>query len=201
MSTADPTSALRRAVLIVGLLNLAYGVVEFSVSVGIGSVSLAADAADFVEDAAINLLIFFAVLWSARRRALVGRGLALIVLIPAVTAIVTAVMKIVDPTRPATAALTLTAAGALVVNLVCASILVRHRHYSGSLASAAWLAARNDALANVAILGAAAVALAWASGWPDIIVGIGIAAINADAAVKVWRAAQKEGLGAPSAEA
>lgn len=201
MSTTDQTAALRRAVLVVGLLNLAYGVVEFSVAVGIGSVSLAADAADFVEDAAINLLIFFAVLWSARRRALVGRGLALIVLIPAVTALVTAVMKIMDPTRPATAALTVTAAGALLVNLVCASILVRHRHHSGSLARAAWLAARNDALANVAILGAAAVALAWASGWPDIIVGLGIAAVNADAAVKVWRAAQKEGLGAPSAEA
>jgi Co/Zn/Cd efflux system component len=185
----------------VGLLNLAYGVVEVAVSLSIGSVSLAADAADFVEDAAINLLIFFAVLWSARRRAIVGRGLAFIVLVPAVAALATAVTKILDPSRPETISLTITAAGALAVNLACAAILVRHRHHSGSLAQAAWLAARNDALANVAILGAAAVALAWASGWPDIIVGLGIAAINADAAAKVWRTAKREGLGAPSAEA
>ena len=68
------------------------------------------------------------------------------------------------------------------------------------MARAAWLSARNDAAANLAILGSAALALAWASGWPDIVVGVGIAAINADAGVKVWRAASRERLDARRAE-
>ena len=61
-------SALRRAVLIVALLNLAYFGVEFAVALRIGSVSLFADSADFFEDAAVNFLIVAALGWSAARR-------------------------------------------------------------------------------------------------------------------------------------
>ena len=61
-------STLRRAVLVVALLNLAYFGVEFAVALAIGSVSLFADSVDFLEDASINLLIFVALTWSAPRR-------------------------------------------------------------------------------------------------------------------------------------
>lgn len=186
--------------MVVALLNLAYFVVEFVVARAIGSVSLVADSVDFLEDGALNLLIFFAALWSVRRRARVGHALALIILVPAIATLWIAVLKIVNPSSPDVVPLTVTAFGALVVNLTCAAILVRHRHAGGSLAKAAWLSARNDALANVAILVAAAVTLHWASGWPDIVVGLGIGAVNADAGMKVWRAASKERLEARLAQ-
>ena len=125
----------------------------------------------------------------------------MIILVPAAATLVTAVLKILDPTRPETIPLTLTAFGALVVNLACAAILASHRNKGGSLARAAWLSARNDAFANLAILGAAAVALGWQSGWPDIIVGVGIAYLNADAGAKVWRAASRERLESKAAQA
>lgn len=193
--------SLRKAVMWVAILNLAYGAVEFTMSRLIGSVSLAADSIDFVEDGLLNILIFFALTWTLRRRARIGHALALIILVPAAATLVTAVLKILDPTQPDTIPLTLTAFGALVVNLVCAGILVSHRKKGGSLASAAWLSARNDAFANLAILAAAAVAMGWNSGWPDIIVGIGIAYLNADAGLKVWRAATKERLESKAAQA
>jgi Co/Zn/Cd efflux system component len=193
--------ALRKAVLWVAILNLAYGVVEFTMSRLIGSVALAADSIDFVEDGLLNILIFFAVAWSLARRARIGHALALIILVPAAATLVTAILKILDPTRPETIPLTLTGVGALIVNLVCASILATHRKTGGSLARAAWLSARNDAFANLAILAAAAVALGWPSGWPDIIVGVGIAYLNADAGAKVWRAASKERLESKAAAA
>lgn len=60
---------LRQTVLIVALLNLAYFGVEFVAALRAGSVSLLADSADLLEDAAINLLIFFALVWTATRRA------------------------------------------------------------------------------------------------------------------------------------
>jgi Co/Zn/Cd efflux system component len=70
--------------------------------------------------------------------------------------------------------------------------LTRFRNHKGSLSKAAFLSARNDAIANVAILGAALVTFYTLSAWPDLIVGLGIAAMNADAAREVWEAAWAE---------
>jgi len=192
-------TALRRTVLIVALLNLTYFGVEFAVGITIGSVSLFADSVDFLEDASVNLLIFLAAGWSLSRKATVGSVLALVILIPAVATVITAIVKILDPARPDPVPLSLAALGALAVNLTCASLLVRHRDAHGSMAKAAWLSARNDALANVAII-LAAVATVWLrTGWIDIAVGLGIAVLNADAARAVWKAARAERLAVDAA--
>src|SRR3954451_82018 len=51
-------------------------------------------------------------------------------------------------------------------------MLARYRAHGGSLTRAAFLSARNDALANVAIIAAGLVtAVLWQSAWPDLIVG------------------------------
>ena len=88
--------------------------------------------------------------------------------------------------------LSLAAIGALLVNLTCALLLVRHRNHVGSLAKAAWLSARNDALANLAIIGVAIATIWIATGWIDIVVGVAIGLLNADAARTVWRSARDE---------
>lgn len=183
---------LRRAVALVALANLAYFFVEFAMARHIGSVSLFADSVDFLEDAAVNLLIFVALAWSARRRARVGMALAMLLLVPGIATAWTAWQKIAAPLAPEPLLLSLTGLGALAVNVCCALLLTRFRDHSGSLTRAAFLSARNDALANVAVIAAAILTLAWPSGWPDLIVGLGIAIMNADAAHKVWMAARRE---------
>ncbi|WP_367172839.1 hypothetical protein [uncultured Corynebacterium sp.] len=50
------------------LLNFGYFFVEFAAAIAIGSASLFADSADFLEDTAINMLVFIAVAWPAPRR-------------------------------------------------------------------------------------------------------------------------------------
>lgn len=186
-------AGLRRTVLVVALANLAYFGVEFAVALAIGSVSLFADSVDFLEDASVNLLIFVALAWSARARAKVGMALALILLIPGLATVWTAWDKFLDPVAPQPLALSLTGLGALAVNLTCAFLLARYRHHSGSLTKAAFLSARNDAFANIAIIAAGAVtAFLWRSAWPDLIVGLAIAALNLDAAREVWEAAREE---------
>ncbi|MBN8910760.1 MAG: cation transporter [Rhizobiales bacterium] len=184
---------LRRVVLIVALLNLAYFGIEFAVALSIGSVSLFADSVDFLEDTSVNLLIFVALAWSPRNRARVGMLLALILLVPALATLWTAYGKLGNPVPPEPFTLTLTGLGALAVNLTCAFLLAAYRHHSGSLTKAAFLSARNDALANIGIIAAGLVtAFVWQSAWPDLIVGLAIAAINADAAKEVWEAAREE---------
>jgi len=77
-------------------------------------------------------------------------------------------------------------------------MLVQFRDHSGSLTRAAFLSARNDALANVAIVAAGFVTAYTRAGWPDLIVGLGIVAINAGAAREVWSAAREEHRGVNS---
>jgi Co/Zn/Cd efflux system component len=55
-----------------------------------------------------------------------------------------------------------------------------------------FLSARNDALANIAIVAAGLVTATTLSAWPDLVVGLGIAALNAGAAGEVWQAARDE---------
>lgn len=200
MSTprSEMSSTLRRVVILVAVLNLAYFGVEFTVARIIGSVSLFADSIDFLEDASVNLLIATALGWSATRRARLGMALAGILLIPGLATLWTAWAKWVAPVAPAPIPLSLAGLGALGVNLSCAFMLARFRAHSGSLTRAAFLSARNDAVANIAIIAAGFATAATVTGWPDLIVGLGIAAMNADAAREVWNAAREEHAAAES---
>jgi Co/Zn/Cd efflux system component len=170
------TTGLRRVVWLVALLNLAYFGVEFAVAVAIRSVSLFADSIDFLEDASINLLILAALGWTAPHRARVGMVLAGILLVPSLATLWTVWQQLAAPVLPEPVPLS----------------LARYRRHPGSLIRAAFLSARNDAVANVAIVSTGLVTAYLRSVWPDLIVGLGICLMNADAAKKVYVAAREE---------
>jgi Co/Zn/Cd efflux system component len=190
---AASSRSLRRAVLTVAILNLSYFFIEFGAAISIGSVSLFADSIDFLEDASVNLLILLALGWSLHARSRMGMVLAGILLVPGLAALWTVWDKITSPLPPEPITLSVVGAGALAVNLSCALLLARFRARSGSLTKAAFLSARNDAYANIAIIAAGLVTAVTLSIWPDVIVGLGIAAMNATAAKEVWDAARQEG--------
>jgi Co/Zn/Cd efflux system component len=189
---ARPDRQARKAVGLVALANLAFFGVEFAVALAIGSVSLFADSIDFLEDASLNSLIFVALGWPARWRARLGLALAGVVMVPSLATLWAAWEKLTAPVPPNPVALSLTGVAAFAVNLTCALVLARHRHHSGSLTKAAFLSSRNDVLANIAIIAAGLITAYTVSAWPDLVVGLGIAAVNADAARQVWTAARRE---------
>ena len=127
-----------------------------------------------------------------KQRARVGMLLAVILLIPGFATLWTAGMKIHSPSVPSPLSLSVTALGALVVNASCAYLLARFRNREGSLSRAAFLSARNDVFANIAMISTGLVTVYWASPWPDVIVGFGIVLMNADAAREVWTTAKSE---------
>ena len=178
----------------VALANLGYFGIEFAVATTIGSVSLFADSIDFLEDASINCLILLALGWSATARGRLGKLLAVILLIPGLATLWTAAHKFMMPVVPAPLPLSLAGLGALAVNVCCAFLLARHRHHAGSLSKAAFLSARNDSIANIAIIAAGGITALTHSVWPDLVVGLGIATMNANAAREVWSAAAHEQL-------
>ena len=193
MTHSSTDNAIRTTAKLVALFNLAYFGIEFSVARIIGSVSLFADSIDFLEDASINLLILMAMGWSATRRSQVGKSLAGILLIPGLATLWMAWQKFNVPEAPDAMLLSLTGLGALVVNVSCAFLWARSRSQGGSLTRAAFLSSRNDAIANIfIILAGLLTAYVWQSAWPDLIVGLGIAALNFDAAREVWETAREE---------
>lgn len=194
----DPLKArrLRRIVLAVALLNLSYFFVEFTVALVAGSVSLLADSVDFLEDTAINLLIFIALGWPLAKRAAMGKAMALIILGPATVAAWEAIQRFSDPVAPDVVPVVLASLGAIAVNGTSSLLLVRVRHHGGSLSRAAFLSARNDVLVNLAIIVMAGLTLWTASGWPDLILGCFIILLALHAAYEVWKVSEEERLAA-----
>jgi Co/Zn/Cd efflux system component len=122
-------------------------------------------------------------------------ALALVLLLPGIATLWTAWGAWRVGHVPAPLPLSITGLGALAVNFACAWTLAKIRHAHGSLTKAAFLSARNDVIANIAIITAGGLTALSASRWPDLIVGLSIFAMNLDAARDVFTAAQTEHRG------
>ena len=179
------------ALVICAILNLVMLFVEVSAGLWIGSAALLADAADFLEDAAVLGLALLAIRWSVRARAAAGllQGFAMAGV--GIGAIVQIVHRFLDGGAPSPAMMGGVATLALAVNGYCAYRLI---HYRGGDASmrAIWLSTRNDAMLNVLTVVAAVFIATTGSGWPDIIAGAIIATVNLFAAGEVLLAANEE---------
>ena len=185
-------NSFKKAVFLVAVLNLIFFFIEFIVALNIRSVSLLADSIDFIEDTSINFLIFFAVSLSLVKRAKISILLSIIMLLPGFVAIWAIWKQIILQQPPSPIELSIVGFGALVVNCLCTCILMKFRNYSGSLTKAAFLSARNDAIANITIIIAGIITIFYPSIWPDILVGLFIAYIRTESAIEIYIKARKE---------
>ncbi len=184
---------LRKTVLVVASLNLLYFGVEFYYGHLFDSVALVGDSIDFLEDASVNILIALAIGWSLKRRRQTSYALALLLLLPGVAFLWNAIHQLFSPEVPQGKGMGIVGAGALIVNLVCAFLIAKHRSEEGGLVTAAFYSARNDAIANIMIISAGAFTLRYPSIWPDLIIGAAIFIMNADAAKEIIEASRNEG--------
>ena len=185
----DP--AYRRALLVCAALNLAMFFGEGAAGLWIGSAALLADAVDFIEDAAVLGLAVAAIGWSVRARANAGLAQSAAMALVGFGAVAQIVRRLAEGGAPAAEPLGGVALLALAVNLYCAARLVRFRRGDSSM-RAIWLSAKNDAVLNLLTVAAAMAIAATGSGWPDILAGALIAAINLYAAWEVAAAALRE---------
>lgn len=183
---------LRKTVLVIAALNFAYFVVEFYYGRLLNSIALISDSVDFLEDASINILIALAIGWTLRKRQITSYFLAAILLVPGIAFLWNAIHQILSPEVPEGAGMSFVGFGALLVNISCALLISRHKNEEGGLVKAAYYSARNDAVANVLIIGAGVVTLLYPSMLPDLVIGIIIFVMNADAAKEVLLSARQE---------
>ena len=185
---------LRSTVLIIASLNFSYFIVEYYFGQRFNSIALLSDSVDFLEDASINILIALAIGWSLRKRQITSYFLAGVLLVPGIAFLWNAIHQILSPEIPEGAGMGYVGLGALFINLLCAFLIARHRNEEGGLVKAAYYSARNDAIANVLIISAGVVTLIYPSVIPDLVIGIIIFIMNADAAKEVLSTARKENL-------
>ena len=175
--------------LLVAGLNFIYFAIEFSYALLINSVSLMADSIDFLEDGAMNILVFFAVMWPLVWRRRMGFLLSVMMAAPAVATIWLVYNQITSQIVPEGNVMAVVSLGALVVNLSCAWLLLGHqkKEKNNNLLRWAYLSARNGAITNVTVIITGVVTLAYPSIWPDIIVGVFIALLYCHGAVEVYK--------------
>ncbi len=89
---------------------------------------------------------------------------------------------------------------ALAANLACALMLFGFRGADANL-RAVWLCSRNDAIGNLAVLAAAAAVFLSGAAWPDLLVGLVMAAMAGWAGLSVMRQARAELVTGPAAAA
>jgi Co/Zn/Cd efflux system component len=165
--------------------------VELAASFSAQSVSLLADAVDFLGDAgnyAVALFVLgMAPVW--RSRTALWKGWLMLgygVFVLAKSAWQWSAGVVPEPVTMGAVSLL-----ALAVNVSVAMLLYRHRGGDAQRRSV-WLCSRNDALGNLAVLAAAAGVWATAHGWPDILVALVLAGLALSSGVSVIKQARRE---------
>ena len=185
------TPAYKRALWIVVLLNVGYGVAQMVAGFAAGSQALKADALDFMGDGLITFLGLLAIGWSLawRARSALIQGVFLALLGAGV--LISTLYRVVLLNQPQAEMMGLFGALALIVNVTAAVLLIPHRSGDAN-ARAVWLFSRNDALGNLAVIVAAGL-VAWTNtAWPDLVVAFIIAALFLQSSWSIIRHARAD---------
>lgn len=170
------TPAYRRAIWIVVLLNLGYGLAEIVAGFISGSQALKADALDLLGDGSITFLALLSIGWDIRWRARSALLQGLFLGALGIAVLMNAAYRAVVLNQPEADLMGIFGFLALLVNFASAAALLPHRTGDANV-RAVWLFSRNDAIGNVAVVIAAG--LVWWTGtpWPDVVVAAAIAGL------------------------
>jgi cation diffusion facilitator family transporter len=167
-------------------INLGMFVVEFVAGLMAASTVLIADSLDMLGDALAYGISLFVVSrhdgWKAVSALIKGGIMALFGLF----VFAQAAYKLLHPMTPQFETIGLIGLFALIANAACLWLLWRHRAEDVNMRSV-WLCSRNDIIANVSVLFAALGVWLSSSQWPDLLVGLGIAALFLRSAFHVFK--------------
>lgn len=183
---APGDSKFRRVLWIALVINALMFFVEIIGGSYAGSVSLLADAVDFLGDAAnygISLVVLsMGVIW--RARAAMAKGITMALYGLAILGVVA--WNAARGEAPEPMAMGAIGLLALLANLAVAVMLYAFRSGDANMRSV-WLCSRNDAIGNLAVLVAALGVFGTGSAWPDLLVAVLMAGLGLSAAVTVIR--------------
>jgi cation diffusion facilitator family transporter len=170
------TSAYRRALLIVVLLNAGYGIAEMVGGFLANSQALKADALDFIGDGSITFLGLLATGWSLKWRARSAMLQGIFLGGMGITVLGNTAYRIFVQGTPEAEVMGLLGFIALAINILAVIVLLPHRSGDSNV-RAVWLFSQNDAFGNLAVVIAAGLVLWTKTAWPDLIAATIIAVL------------------------
>jgi len=184
-----------RVLQIVLAINAVMFVVEAAMGYIAGSAALLGDSLDMLGDALAYGISLYVLgrgpIWNAR--AALCKGALMTVL--GLGVLWQVAVKVLRPEIPVAETVGMTGAAALIANLVCLGLLMRHRGDDLNMHSV-WLCSRNDILVNLGVLASAAAVKFTGSRWPDVAIGAGIAVLVLKSSLGVLRRAAATSRGA-----
>jgi cation diffusion facilitator family transporter len=166
----------RKALILVLAINAVLFVVEAAAGLVAHSTALLADSLDMLGDALVYGFSLY-VLWrSAEWKAAAAVLKGAIMAVFGVGVLIEAVYKAIAGVVPMAETMGIIGLLVLLGNGLCFLLLFRHRSDDLNMRST-WLCSRNDILANLSVLIAAAGVKVLDSSWPDILIGAAIAAL------------------------
>jgi cation diffusion facilitator family transporter len=185
------TPAYRRALWVVVLINVGYGLVEIIGGFLADSQALKADALDFLGDGSITFLGLLAIGWGLklRARSALLQGIFLGVMgigVLAYTIYRTQVLQ-----TPEAGLMGILGFVALLINVIAVIILLPHRKGDANV-RAVWLFSRNDALGNILVVVAAGFVFWTNTSWPDLIAAGIIASLFLQSSFSIIKDARNE---------
>lgn len=177
-----------RVLKIVLVINAGMFFIEFTAGVIAKSTALMADSVDMLGDALVYALSLYVIDRGLRWRAGAAVAKGVIILAFGVWILAEAGLKVVEGTIPVSALMAAFGALALAANLVCLRLLWPLRSQDVNMRST-FECSRNDVISNVGVLLAAAGVWFTGRGWPDILIGLVVAALFLRSALSVLREA------------
>ena len=157
-------------------INAAMFVAEGTAGWLAGSMALISDALDMLADAIVYALSLYAVGRSVKDKAGAAAWSGMFQIALGLGAGAEALRRFFFGAAPEPLAMLGGGALALAANLVCLRIIARHRHGEVHM-RASWIFSRNDVLANLGVILAGTLVILAETPWPDLAVGLVIAAI------------------------
>lgn len=172
-------------------INAFMFVVELTAGLLGNSISLVADSLDMLGDAMVYGFSLYVVARSATMKARAALLKGIIMAAFGFFVLGQAIYRIAYPQLPVFETIGAIGLLALAANSTCFLLLWRHRADDINMSSV-WLCSRNDIIANVSVLFAAVGVWLTRSGWPDILIGLALAALFLRSALHVLRDASDE---------
>ena len=155
------------------------------------STALLADSLDNLGDALTYALSLYAVSRGASVKAKVALFKGGLIFIAAVAVAAHIVYKMFVPGVPFFEIMGIFSLLGLVANTFCLYLLWQHRHEDVNMSSV-WECSRNDIVSNLAVFVAAGAVWLTGSGWPDIVVALGLVWFLMRSAIRVISSAMME---------
>jgi len=176
---------------IILIINAVMFVVEFSGGIRAASLSLTGDSLDMLGDALVYGCSLYVIQKGKKAQARSAMLKGGIMFLTAIAVFARAIYQLFAQTVPTVGLMSEIGVLALLANLICFLLLIRHRNDNINMSSV-WLCSRNDIIANTSVLITAGLVFLTGSFLPDFILGLLLTVVFAQSAGKVLTQARAE---------